>query len=243
MQRPRTRLRSPSAPDDVTRLLRYGGLVACFASATVFAADLLLLGGALQPDQPNVMHIIPTKPDWMVFWGHTLGVLFIPVCLTGMILVWHGLRPAGFWVATLITFGLATLFAVGPFIHGMYAPIGALIGVRDQLGEPLYTRLMDGHGTYFAGPLMPTIILLMLASLAFSLLVLMGRTAFPRWLGLWSLGPMMLLFVLSPRYLPAGLAGIVSPACVHMAYLPFISFVTWWMWNGPPPAHGDEGEA
>ncbi|MEM1134105.1 MAG: DUF6796 family protein [Pseudomonadota bacterium] len=225
---------SGSRSTDTIRLLRIAGLIACLGSAVVFAADLLFLGGPLGPDQPNVMYLVPTKPDWMVLWGHTLGVLFIPLCLAGMILVWHGLRPAGFWTATLITAGLTSLFAVGPFVHGMYAPIGALIGAQQQIDEALYTALMDQYLLYFTSPALPMIALLMLASIAFSIVVLMGRSAFPRWLGLWSLGPMIVLFMLSPRYLPPDLAGIVSPACVHMAYLPFIAFVTWRLWNGVP---------
>lgn len=219
---------------DLILLLRLCGLTACLASFIVLISDLLLAGGRVQPDEPNAAYRILKKSDASVFWGHTLGVIAIPFCLGGHVLLGYALWPIGAWSSLAITAGLASLFLLGPFVHGLHAPIGLFLRehAEGRMTPERFGEIRVTLRRYVAGPALPLLGLFMVASLVFSGVVLMGETRLPAWMGLWCLGPLMLALHQSNRFLPGGVAGVLAPACVHVIYLPFIALVTWLLWNG-----------
>ena len=219
---------------DLVLLLRLCGIIACLASLTVLISDLLLAGGALQPDEPSPTYRLLKKTEASVFWGHTLGVLAIPFCLPGLVLVGYGLLPIGAWSSLAIAAGLASLFLLGPFAHGLVAPTGAILRAHadGKLDQATFDRLIPKLRLYVAAPALPLLAIFMIASVALSAVLLLGNTGLPAWLGLWCLGPLMLFCYRSYGFLPAPIAGFLGPASVHVVYLPFIAFVTWLLWDG-----------
>ena len=219
---------------DLISLLRICGVSASLASFTVLIADLLLLGGRMQSNEPNLFYRMTKKPSWSLFWGHALGVLAIPFCLPGLVLIGYALWPLGPSLAIWITVGLASLFLIGPFVHGLYAPLGAILREQSNgtLDDATAKRLASQLSRYLAVPAIPMLLVFMLASVALSTALLMGDARLPAWLGLWCLGPLMAALAVSNRFLPAALAGIAQPACVHVVYFPFIATATWLLWNG-----------
>ena len=219
---------------DLVLLLRICGITACIASFTVLIADLLLTGGPLQPNEPSPTYRLLKKPEVSVFWGHSLDVRAIPFCLAGLVLVSYGLWPIGIWLSLAITVGLASLFVLGPFAHGLVAPGGLILRAQadGKIDQASVDQIMAKLRRYIGAPALPFFAIFMMASVALSVVVLVGNTRLPAWLGLWCLGPLMLVCMRSYSFLPARLAGFLGPTCVHIVYLPFITAVTWLLWDG-----------
>ena len=95
-------------PDfDGVLLMRICGISVCIAS---FA------------DESSPTYSLSQNTEASVFRGRSFGVLAIPFCPPGLILVSYGFWPIGFRLILAIKVRLASLFVLGPFARGLVAP-------------------------------------------------------------------------------------------------------------------------
>lgn len=110
-------------PDfDGVLLMRICGISVCIASFAELVADLLQKGAPLQSDESSPTYSLSQNTEASVFRGRSFGVLAIPFCPPGLILVSYGFWPIGIRLSLATKVRLASLFVLGPFARGLVAP-------------------------------------------------------------------------------------------------------------------------
>ena len=139
--------------------------------------------------------------------GAYLGLFVIALAWIGFWHVYQGIKKAGHWLAlppiilAMWTVGIGCAFHFGLFYPALVGH-QIIAGSADaaQVLEPLYASML--HATLTVADIY--LISVALFSLWFMVLVLMGRTAYPRWFGI--MNPLFLtiayslLVPLIPRY-------------------------------------------
>ena len=202
------------------------GVLAIAAAALLSLADMALLYSPAGGYGFSSYEPLADVPRWRLLLGHYLGVLLLPLYITGYWLVFQGLRGAGRWLSWPVFLIGSYGAAIGGAFHGLLA----LIAVMVQHGEsdPAGSERLVGVARAFVDPLHGAVnALFVLVSLCFAAAVLSGRTRYPRWLALANPLVLGLLFVapylLAPGFPPALLA---APASFNLAHLVFFCLVT-----------------
>lgn len=194
------------------RTVQVAGLVAVLAAVLASVGDILLLHNGMLRAQGDA-----TVDARALVAGHYLGVLCIPFYALGYWLVSRGLRPSEA-PARLVFLGGCYLGAVGAAIHGVTAVI-IETGPVGVAASPVTVP----HAVY----LMPLWLVLfavsILTSIAYTLAVLGGRTAFPRWAAAFNPVLIVLAMIIASLPFPA-LAAYTIPASANLAHILFFGF-------------------
>lgn len=201
----------------------------------IFAYSPTLSG--LEYLSPAVWDVISTagnRPHWMIMMAQTAGWLY-PIYALSYYLWWIGMRPAGFWLATVPCVMLAyALLMIGGIQHAGFAFLSvlaqakALVGSTDNLFYETANRLIIDH--FFMGDLTAELAFY-IGTIWHGVGILSGRTLYPRWFIVLSpLGVLVLTTVLG-ALLPAPFAGFaIGLYGTWFMLIPTIA-TTVWLWN------------
>jgi hypothetical protein len=213
-------------------MIRVAGLAALLGALLNAAADVVLQGtasGSYTADMQFMWGI--SEPRLRV--GAYLGVLVIPIALVGFWHVYRGLKQAGRGAALPPVLIGSYATAVAPALHfGLLYP--ALVGhaILDA-GGPAGTlrELHDRMNGASTGLWLLVLLGFAVFSLWFMILVLSGRTGYPRWFGL--LNPLFLMITLVALLPLVPLVGhYLWPAATALAFALFFGGSTILLWNG-----------
>lgn len=194
------------------RTVQVAGLVAVLAAALASLGDILLLHNGMLRAQGNA-----TVDAQSLIAGHYLGVLCIPFYAVGYWLVSRGLRPSE-GSARLVFLAGCYLGAVGAAIHGVTAVI-IETGPVGVAASPVTVP----HAVYLLPLWLVLFAVSILASVAYTLAVLGGRTAFPRWAAAFN--PVLMVLAMIGASLPfPALAAYTIPASANLAHILFFGF-------------------
>lgn len=224
--------------------LRITGLLALSGALLYAIGDVLLLASKASLDQypklkpfakllSDAEKMVVLPPNRMI-WGALLGVFATPLVLAGFWQVYQGLNGAN----QMLTFLTGILFAIasviGAFVHGTFYYMGEYIQALNKVedaSQPVIAGMIERHRKVLIITYAPVIILILIASILFSILVASGRTAFPVWMAAINPVTMTLAWLMVKRILPQFVQDWTEGAGFNIAFLAFFACTTITLWN------------
>jgi len=225
--------------------LRITGLLAIFGAFLFAIGDVLLLASKVNIDDypklkpfakllSDAEKMVVLSPNRMI-WGALLGVFGAPLVVAGYWQVYQGLSGANASavLATVGLFGSASV--IGAFVHGTFYFMGEYIQALNNVKEDsqdVIVRMIERHKKVLIISYAPVLILIIIASIIFSILVMSGKTAFPLWMAWINPVTMTIAWLILKRLLPQFIRDAAEGAGFNIAYLAFFACTTITLWNG-----------
>lgn len=243
--RPCTKIiRNRKTMEQLITPLRITGLLALLGALLYAIGDVLLLASKASLDHypklkpfgkllSDAEKMVVLPPNRMI-WGALIGVFATPLILTGFWQIYQGLHGA----SETLTFLTGVLFAVasviGAFVHGTFYYMGEYVQALNKVDDGSQSVIADmiaRHRKVLIITYAPVLILILVASILFSILVATGRTAFPVWMAAINPVTMTLAWLLIKRILPPFVRDWTEGAGFNIAFLAFFAFTTITLWN------------
>jgi len=227
-----------------TTILRITGLAALLGAFLYAIGDVLLLAGKVSlDDYPKLKpfakllsgaELMVTLPPNRMIWGALLGVFATPLVLLGIWQVYQGLGATQDWVvlATVGLFGIGSV--VGAFVHGTFYFMGEYIHALNKVEEAsqsIIVSMIERHRKVLIISYAPVLILIVIASILFSVLVASGKTEFPVWIAAINPLTMTIAWLVIKRILPQFVRDWTEGAGFNIAYMAFFLCTTLTLWN------------
>jgi uncharacterized protein DUF6796 len=224
--------------------LRITGLLALLGAFLYAVGDVLLLASKASLDHyprlkpfakllSDAEKMVVLPPSRMI-WGALLGVFATPLVLTGIWQVYQGLN-GGNGTLTLIT-GLlfAAASVIGAFVHGTFYYMGEYVQALNKVedaSQPVIAEMIARHRQVLIIGYAPVLILILVASILFSILVASGETAFPVWMAAVNPVTITIAWLVVKRTLPQFVRDWTEGAGFNIAYFIFFACTTITLWN------------
>lgn len=224
--------------------LRITGLLALLGALLYAIGDVLLLASKISLENyprlkpfakllSDAEKMVVLPPNRMI-WGALLGVFATPLVLAGFWQVYQGLYGANESL-TLITgllFGIASV--IGAFVHGTFYYMGEYIQALNKVedsSQSVIAEMIARHRKVLIITYAPVILLILTASVLFSILVASGQTTFPVWMAAVNPVTMTITWLLIKRVLPQFVRDWTEGAGFNIAFLTFFACTTITLWN------------
>jgi hypothetical protein len=212
---------------EIVRILGLAGIVGVFIT---IVSDMVLLG---RPVSASEFFKLGTSSmtdiaHWRIIAGTFAGVFVLPFQIAGLISLYHGLRPSGRVLPVIVLLMDAHALIMGVAFHASYVFIAGGWKLFDAAGK----GNMDVFGLIsdfdFYWKLMVAIMFteLIASSVLFILLVLKGRTLYPKWMAILSPFCVTALMFLVIAVIPSPVGGFVGPAVLNLSTLIFFVLST-----------------
>ena len=224
--------------------LRITGLLALLGAFLFAIGDVLLLASKASLDQyprlkpyakllSDAEKMVALPPSRMI-WGALLGVFATPLVLAGIWQVYQGLI-GGNGTLTLIT-GLlfAAASVIGAFVHGTFYYMGEYVQALNKVedaSQPVIAEMIARHRQILIISYAPVLILILVASMLFSILVASGDTGFPVWMAAVNPVTITIAWLVVKRILPQFVRDWTEGAGFNIAYFVFFACTTITLWN------------
>ena len=224
--------------------LRMTGLLALLGAFLFAIGDVLLLASKASLDQyprlkpyakllSDAEKMVALPPSRMI-WGALLGVFATPLVLAGIWQVYQGLI-GGNGTLTLIT-GLlfAAASVIGAFVHGTFYYMGEYVQALNKVedaSQPVIAEMIARHRQILIISYAPVLILILVASMLFSILVASGDTGFPVWMAAVNPVTITIAWLVVKRILPQFVRDWTEGAGFNIAYFVFFACTTITLWN------------
>ena len=228
----------------MNKLIRASGLTAILGTLLYAASDVLLVGAdANLANYPNLqpharllgaMVKMVAVPEWRLVWGALLGIFAAPLTVAGFWQMHQGLARAGLkWsLPPMLLFGWAQI--VSPFLHGSYIYRGEYVQALNRLSQdcqPTLLGMIERQHRLLGVTLLCMVSCVTIASVWYAVLVVSGRTAFPRWLAAFTPITVFLTWWVLRQALPEAVAVALSGVGINIGFLVFFSLNTWTLWR------------
>jgi hypothetical protein len=224
--------------------LRITGLLALLGALLYAIGDVLLLASKasldhypkLKPfakllsDAEKMVVLPPTR----MIWGALLGVFATPLVLAGFWQVYKGLSGADETLTLITGLSFAIASVIGAFVHGTFYYMGEYIQALNKVednSQAVIAEMIARHRKVLIITYAPVIIFIMIASVLFSILVGLGKTAFPVWMAAVNPVTMTIAWLLIKRVLPQFVRDWTEGAGFNIAFLVFFACTTITLWN------------
>ena len=228
------------------------GAITLFGAVLYAIADVLLLAHHIGPRQdiPSTAVEFKASQRWKrragilttmskIPWprlvqGGLLGVCVTPLVMTGSLVLYHALAPAGPWLSIPVALLWLAAYPVGAFIHGSFIYFGGSVqawnaaegACKAQL-EDLVSRmlrvLITSYVLFFA--------LACATSVWYAIAVLQGATELPRWMAAANPVLMAVVYMVLARFVvPLRIMKYVQGAGFNIVYIVFFSLLLGFVW-------------
>jgi len=225
--------------------LRITGLLALAGAFLYAIGDVLLLAGKVSLDNyprlkpfakllSDAEKMVVLSPNRMI-WGALLGVFATPLVLAGFWQIYKGLNGVNESLTLATGLLFATASVIGAFVHGTFYFMGEYIQALNKVedsSQPVIADMIGRHRKVLIITYVPVIILILIASILFSILVASGKTAFPVWMAAVNPVTMTIAWLILKRILPQSVRDWTEGAGFNIAYLAFFACTTITLWNG-----------
>jgi len=227
-----------------TTLIPIAGYIGLLGSLLYAIGDVLLLASKVTLDDyprlkpfakllSDAEKMIVLSPNRMI-WGALIGVFATPLMLIGFWHVYQGLG-AGSSAWALATAGLfGTASVIGAFVHGTFYYMGEYIHALNQVqdeSQAVIAGMIERHRKVLIATYAPIMLLIIAASILFSVLVASGRTSFPVWMAAINPVTMTIAWMMVKRILPQFIRDWTEGAGFNIAYMLFFGFTTFTLWK------------
>lgn len=224
--------------------LRLTGLLALLGAILYAIGDVLLLAGkATLEGFPRLQRfakllssaerMVVLQPNRMI-WGALLGVFATPLVLAGFWQVYQGLRGADATLTLVTGLLFAIASVLGAFVHGSFYYLGEYVQALNRVedgSQDVIAEMLARHRKILIITYAPLLILIIVASILFSILVASGETAFPTWMAAINPVTMTIAWLIVKRLFPQYVRDWTEGAGFNIAYLIFFACTTITLWN------------
>lgn len=225
--------------------LRITGLLALFGAFLYAIGDVLLLASKASLDNyprlrpfgkllSTAERMVVLPPNRML-WGALIGVFATPLVLAGFWQVYQGLNGANETLTLITGLLFASASVIGAFVHGTFYYMGEYVQALNKVedgSQAVIAEMLARHRKVLLITYAPLMILIIIASVLFSVLVASGKTAFPVWMAAINPVTMTIAWLLIKRILPQFVRDWTEGAGFNIAYLAFFACTTLTLWNG-----------
>lgn len=225
--------------------LRITGLLALFGAFLYAIGDVLLLASKVDLDDypklkpfakllSDAEKMVVLSPNRLI-WGALLGVFATPLVAAGFWQVYQGLKGANASAVLATVLLFATGSIIGAFVHGTFYYMGEYIHALNKVEESSQAVVVDminRHKKVLIISYAPVLLLIITASMMFSILVASGKTAFPIWMAAVNPLTMTIAWLLVKRILPQYIRDGAEGAGFNIAFMAFFACTTITLWNG-----------
>lgn len=178
----------------------------------------------------NVLNQLGTR---RLAWGALIGVLATPLVLTGVWLMYQGLRPAGVWFALppVLLFGYAMI--IGAYVHGSFYHLGETVHALAAVEASDKPHLLQALARQQKAIMVVYAVLLacfFAASGWLAVSIGFGATLFPRWMALVNPVTLTMLWFGIKRILPKHVHNVTQGAGFNIASIAFFILTTITLW-------------
>lgn len=231
--------------ESIVTPLRITGLLALSGALLYAIGDVLLLASrASLDDYPRLKPFskllseaekMVVLPPGRMLWGALIGVFATPLVMAGFWQVYQGLNGANETLTLLTGLLFAVASVIGAFVHGTFYYMGEYVQALNKVDDGSQAVIADmiaRHRRVLVITYAPLLVLIVIASILFSVLVASGETAFPTWMAAINPVTMTIVWMLLKRFLPRFVREWTEGAGFNIAYLLFFTFTTLALWNG-----------
>jgi hypothetical protein len=225
--------------------LRITGLLALAGAFFYAIGDVLLLASKATLDSfprlrpfgkllSTAERMVVLPPERMI-WGALLGVFATPLVLAGFWQVYQGLAGANATLTLITGLLFAVASVIGAFVHGTFYYMGEYVQALNKVedgSQAVIAEMIARHRKVLIATYAPLMIMIVIASILFSILVASGKTAFPVWMAAINPVTMTIAWLLIKRVLPQFVRDWTEGAGFNIAYLVFFACTTITLWNG-----------
>lgn len=230
--------------EQLTLLLRFTGLAALVGTFLYSLGDVLLLASKVDLEQypklkpfqkllDDAEKMVVLSPQRMM-WGALLGVFATPLVIAGYWQVYQGLTGANAALVLVTTLSLACASVIGAFVHGTFYYLGEYVLALNNVDEGsqgVIAEMFKRHRKMLIISYAPVMIMIVVASILFSVLVASQKTAFPVWMAVTNPVVLIIAFLLLKRILPRSIRDWTEGAGFNIGFFLFFSISTFVLWN------------
>ncbi len=230
--------------EQLTILIRVTGFLALTGSFLYAVGDVLLLASKVNLDDypklkpfikllSDAEKMIVISPNRMI-WGALLGVFATPLVIAGYWQVYHGLTGAdpSLVLIDILLFGCASV--IGAFVHGAFYYLGEYVHALNKVDEQSQNIIADmiaRHRKVLIISYAPVMLMVVIASILFSVLVATQKTAFPLWMVAVNPLTLIIVWLTIKRILPKFVRDWTEGAGFNIAFFVFFVCSTYTLWN------------
>jgi hypothetical protein len=173
-------------------------------------------------------------PPGRLMWGALLGVFATPLVIVGYWQVHQGLNGANGSLALTVVSLYTIASIIGAFVHGTFFYMGEYVQALNKVEEgsqAVIAEMIGRHRQVLIITYAPVMILIVVASILFSILVISGKTAFPIWMAAINPVTLTIAWLLIKRLLPQLVRDWTEGAGFNIAFLIFFACTTITLWN------------
>ena len=215
-------------------LLRITGLAAIIGTLLYSIGDVLLLAGKVNlDDYPKLRPFVKLLDDAekmvvlsprRMIWGALLGVFATPLVLAGYWQIYQGMRGANavLVLITILLFGCASV--IGAFVHGSFYYLGEYVHALNRVDEGSQGAIADmlaRHRKFLIISYAPVMIMIVIASVLFSVSVASQKTTFPVWMAAANPVVLIIVWLLLKRLLPQFIRDSTEGAGFNIGFFAF----------------------
>ena len=228
----------------MTYLLRTLGLLAMTGSFLYAVGDVLLLASKVNLDEyPKLKPFVKLLSDAekmvilspkRMLWGALLGVFATPLVLAGYWQIYRGLTGANasLVLTTVLLFVCASV--IGAFVHGTFYYLGEYVLALNKVDEQSQNVIADmitRHRKALIISYAPVMLMVVIASILFSVSVATQKTSFPVWMTVVNPLTLIIAWLLLKRILPQFIRDWTEGAGFNIAFLVFFACTTVILWK------------
>jgi len=168
-------------------------------------------------------------------WGALIGVFATPLVIAGFWQVYQGLAGTDEALRLITIILFATASVIGAFVHGSFFDAGEYVKALNEVSEEsqkVITELFTRHRKVLIITYAPLLVMIVIASISFSVLVATQETGFPTWMAAVNPFTMTVAWLVVKRILPKAIAEALEGAGFNIAYFIFFVCTTTTLWNG-----------
>ena len=226
------------------KAIQITGILAVLGTVIYAVGDVLLLAAKVSIDDypklkpfakllSDAEKMVALAPNRMM-WGALFGVFATPLVLLGYWQVYQGLGGGndGFVLTTVGLFGIASV--IGAFVHGTFYYMGEYIQALnsvDDNSQSIIVGMIERHKKILIISYAPVLILILIASVLFSVRVASGESLFPTWVAAINPVTMTLVWLIGKRFLPQVVRDWTEGAGFNIAFMAFFICTTITLWN------------
>lgn len=201
------------------------GLVGIFSVFMTIISDVILLG---RSDTAFSFFKLGTESmagiaQWRITSGTFIGVFMLPFQIAGLISIFYGLRSSGRILPVIVILTNAHALIMGVAFHTSYAFIASgwkLFHIIELQDKNVFD-LMNKFDYYWKLIIIIMLTEIIIGSTIFVLLVMKGKTMYPKWMALMNpLFVILAMFMAIPP-IPAPVGGFIGPTTLNLATMAF----------------------
>lgn len=160
---------------------------------------------------------------WRITLGTFIGVFALPFQLLGLLPLYFAFKPAGRLLQILTVIGNAHAILMGVAFHMSYAYIGRgwALYHQNDISKEITIKMINSFLFHWLILLIIMSLEIILSSIIYIVMVIKGKTLFPKWMAVFS--PIGIILIIFPVILafPYPIGGYIAPACLNIATFMF----------------------